>query len=179
MSIAVVLLASSGRVMHANPAAEALLEAAPRPLCRDGRLSADAATDQAALAQALQACARYPFDPELSLSVRLSGVSGSGIVARLVPAPRTMPAGVAAMAFLAREGQPAQSPDRPLRSLYQLTPAEAALVLHLIDGGSVESFAAGRRVSLSTAKTQLRIVFEKTGTRRQSDLMRLVMSIAR
>ena len=64
-------------------------------------------------------------------------------------------------------------------ALYQLTPAEAALVKALASGLTQEAFAEEKRVKPATVKTQLLSVFAKTGTRRQSDLMRLVYSIAR
>mgnify|MGYP001500099510 CR=1 FL=1 len=46
------------------------------------------------------------------------------------------------------------------------------------EGATPESYGELRRVAQSTIKTQLRAVFEKTGVHRQSDLMRLMMSIA-
>ena len=63
-------------------------------------------------------------------------------------------------------------------ALYRLTGAEVALVKHLCSGASIEDFAERRLVRLATVKTQLQSVFGKTGTRRQSDLMRLAFSIA-
>lgn len=66
-----------------------------------------------------------------------------------------------------------------MAALYRLTPGEAALVKALANGTTIEAFAETRQVSLATVKTQLQSVFAKTNTRRQSDLMRLVYSIAR
>lgn len=66
-----------------------------------------------------------------------------------------------------------------MAALYRLTPSEAALVKALAGGLTAEAFAESRQVALATVKTQLQQVFAKTGTRRQSELMRLVYSIAR
>ena len=75
-------------------------------------------------------------------------------------------------------GQTALDVQAVVAMLYKLTPAETALVLALSNGATPEHFAEQRSISLATVKTQLQAVFAKTGTRRQSDLMRLVFSIA-
>jgi DNA-binding CsgD family transcriptional regulator len=63
--------------------------------------------------------------------------------------------------------------------VYGLTAAETHLVRALIAGKTPEEVSEERSVSLATVKTQLRSVFSKTGTRRQSDLIRALFSIAR
>lgn len=176
----IVVLARDRRILLANPAAEAIFDdgALPR-VARGGRLCADEPARLAALEQALAACASCRFDHPVSLSVRLAGEPGGGIVARLVPPPRGDETRAVAIGFLAREGRIALEPQAVMAALYRLTPGEAALVKALTDGTTMEAFAEVRRISLATAKTQLQSVFAKTGTRRQSDLMRLVYSIAR
>jgi DNA-binding CsgD family transcriptional regulator/PAS domain-containing protein len=63
-----------------------------------------------------------------------------------------------------------------LRRLYSLTEAEAELVQLLVDGRSLEEAAAARGVTRNTARTQLKHVFAKTGTKRQGELVRLVLA---
>lgn len=63
-----------------------------------------------------------------------------------------------------------------LRRVYDLTEAEAELVSLLVEGRRLEEAARLRGVSRNTAKTQLSRVFEKTGVRRQADLVRLVLT---
>jgi DNA-binding CsgD family transcriptional regulator len=63
-----------------------------------------------------------------------------------------------------------------LRELYALTHAEVELVALLCDGWSLEEAAAQRGVTLNTARSQLKQIFFKTGTSRQSDLVRLVLA---
>ncbi len=184
VSTALVVLARDRRILLANPAAEALFaQAGLLPIARGGRLCAEEPAQLAALEQALAACAacRFGDDDRLSLSVRLAGPPGSGVVARLVPPPRSMPqqGRAAAIAFIAREGHSALELQVMMAALYRLTPSEAALVKALAGGMTREAFAEQRQVSQATVKTQLQQVFVKTGTRRQSELMRLVFSIAR
>lgn len=67
-----------------------------------------------------------------------------------------------------------QATDR-LRQRYGLTPAEARLAWEIVQGGGRKSAAANRGISVSTARTQLTSIFDKTGVRRQSELVRLLM----
>lgn len=61
-----------------------------------------------------------------------------------------------------------------LGRLYDLTASEALLALHIADGGDTGGYAAARRVSRHTVRNQLQAVFDKTGTRRQAELVRLL-----
>lgn len=63
-----------------------------------------------------------------------------------------------------------------LREIYGLTPAEARLTQGILFGQSLQEFADAAEVSINTVRTQLKQVFAKTGTRRQVDLMRVLMS---
>jgi DNA-binding CsgD family transcriptional regulator len=64
----------------------------------------------------------------------------------------------------------------PLRKLYGLTQAEVELVDLLCDGYSLEEAAGHRNVTMNTARSQLKQIFFKTGTSRQSELVRLVLA---
>jgi DNA-binding CsgD family transcriptional regulator len=181
VSTAVVVLARDRKILLANPAADVIFSESGLPLVRDGRLCACDPGQLAALERLLEACSNYRFDEHFSQPLRLGGEPGSGVVARLVPPPMSTPKAskAAAIAFLMREGHSALDLQAMVRALYKLSPMEAALVKALSEGLTLEAFAEARHVGLATMKTQLRSVFAKTGTRRQSELMRLVYSIAR
>jgi DNA-binding CsgD family transcriptional regulator len=66
--------------------------------------------------------------------------------------------------------------NEPLRKLYALTHAEVELVELLCDGWSLEEASAQRGVTMNTARSQLKQIFFKTGTSRQSELVRLVLA---
>lgn len=57
---------------------------------------------------------------------------------------------------------------------YDLTASEALLALHIADGGDTAGYAAARGISRNTVRNQLQAVFDKTGTRRQAELVRLL-----
>lgn len=74
-------------------------------------------------------------------------------------------------------------PDKPfeldaakLRLIYKLTPAEARLAALLAQGRRLEDAAADLAVSLNTVRTHLKRIFSKTGTDRQAELVRLILS---
>lgn len=181
ISTAVVILARDRRILLANPAADELFSTSGFSLVKHGRLCASESSQASAFEKAISACSTYRFDDRFTLSIRLGGAPGQGVVARLAPPPANTPkeSRVAAIVFISREGRSALSIQSLMSVLYRLTHAEVELVKSLADGFTPEDFAAQRCVGLATVRTQLRSVFTKTGTRRQSDLMRLVYSIAR
>jgi DNA-binding CsgD family transcriptional regulator len=62
-----------------------------------------------------------------------------------------------------------------LRDRFDLTPAEARLVVHLVTGNSLKSSAKALGVSYETVRRQVKSVFRKTGTHRQSELVLTVL----
>lgn len=64
-----------------------------------------------------------------------------------------------------------------LMDLFGLSAAEARLARALCHGDSLEEYASDQGLKMPTVKTQLRSVFAKTGTDRQSALVRLLSGI--
>lgn len=62
-----------------------------------------------------------------------------------------------------------------LRRVHRLSPAEAALAVALIEGLSPKEIAAQRSTTLNTVRSQLKSICQKTGTRRQADLVRVLL----
>ena len=63
-----------------------------------------------------------------------------------------------------------------LESLYSLTRAEAELVGLLAAGNSLDQIATTRGITMNTARSQLKQVFAKTDTKRQGELVQLVLT---
>jgi len=63
-----------------------------------------------------------------------------------------------------------------LAKLYGLTPGESRLTEALIKGESIKEYAQRNGVSVNTVRSQLKQVFGKTGVKRQSDLVRDILS---
>lgn len=62
--------------------------------------------------------------------------------------------------------------------LFALTSAEALAALQVLHGGSVAQMAARLLVSVNTFKSQLATAYEKTMTHRQTDLLKLLLSLS-
>jgi len=101
---------------------------------------------------------------------------GGDVVVVLPFVPQT-DAGSGALALLAVQGARWRplAPGEMLRTLFGLTPAEIRLVHHLALHDEPLTVVAGQwGLSLNTLRTQLKAIFQKSHTRRQSDLLRLV-----
>jgi DNA-binding CsgD family transcriptional regulator len=72
---------------------------------------------------------------------------------------------------------PQAPPVELVQSLFDLTPAEARVARSLSAGETVETIASIGGVSLNTIRTQVRGVLEKTGCRRQSEVVALLGGI--
>jgi DNA-binding CsgD family transcriptional regulator len=73
---------------------------------------------------------------------------------------------------------PQAPPVELVQSLFDLTPAEARVARGLAAGGTVEEIAFSGGVSHNTIRTQVRGVLEKTGCRRQAEVVALLGGIA-
>jgi DNA-binding CsgD family transcriptional regulator len=64
-----------------------------------------------------------------------------------------------------------------MRQLYALTPTEARLADLLLQGLDVREAADQMQTTLETTRFHVKRVLAKTGTRRQTELMRLMLSL--
>ncbi|MGE8321861.1 MAG: helix-turn-helix transcriptional regulator, partial [Pseudomonas sp.] len=60
--------------------------------------------------------------------------------------------------------------------LYHLTPAETGLALELANGLSLEEASERLNIRRNTARAHLRSIFSKTGVRRQTELVRIMLN---
>ncbi|AZO32416.1 helix-turn-helix transcriptional regulator [Mesorhizobium sp. M1B.F.Ca.ET.045.04.1.1] len=65
-----------------------------------------------------------------------------------------------------------------LLSLFDFTPAEISITNSILSGASLEEIARARRVSVETVRVQLKAIFAKTGTHRQTELVKLLGGVA-
>jgi DNA-binding CsgD family transcriptional regulator len=80
----------------------------------------------------------------------------------------------AAVVFIVDPSRRLRPAAEILSGLYRLTPAESRVTLLLGDGKSLSEIAQILGVSRNTLKTQVARVYSKTGTSRQSQLVRLL-----
>jgi DNA-binding CsgD family transcriptional regulator len=175
-----ILLTGDGRVVHSNAAAEQLFESG-RLRLRGHRLDSEDPAEATAL-RGLIAAVLDPA-PDAALTRLLGAAGPAALIARGCRLPVRRPSAVgsvraAAALFLTPLGQGQGDLLRLLPTLFGLSPAEARLALALHDGLSLTEIAAQHSLSRETLRTQLRFVFDKTGTRRQGALIRLLADLA-
>jgi DNA-binding CsgD family transcriptional regulator len=81
-----------------------------------------------------------------------------------------------AVLFLSDPGRRQEAPAELLQRLFGLTPAESRVLENLVAGHSLKATAGILGVSQNTARHHLKAIFDKTGTSRQVNVVKLVMS---
>jgi DNA-binding CsgD family transcriptional regulator len=76
--------------------------------------------------------------------------------------------------FICDPDRTATTPEARLRKLYGLSRAEAAVAARVLRGVGLQAVADDLGIGLPTVRTHLQRVFEKTQTRRQAELVRLI-----
>lgn len=82
----------------------------------------------------------------------------------------------AAVVFVSDPEESYNIAEETVLHFFNLTPAEARLLVALTNGSNLDEVAERYDVTINTLKTQLIHIFRKTGTNRQSDLIKLVFS---
>jgi DNA-binding CsgD family transcriptional regulator len=173
----VLIVATDGEVLFANRAAESLLAEADGIKTEKSALGASTLADTAQLRRLIAAAAKQ--------SDGAGGVMAlprppprrplSALVAPLtVQSTWLMTSRPAAIVFVADPESVLPMAQDQLRNLYRLTPSEAAVAMAIADGTGLQAAADKLEISLTTARTHLQHVFEKTETRRQAELVRLI-----
>jgi DNA-binding CsgD family transcriptional regulator/PAS domain-containing protein len=181
LSAGIILLDANGRIVHANAAANAILDAEDFLRTVGGRLVASDVPINAALYDIL--IAADAGDAALGIkgvALPLTARDGERYVAHVLPmtsgARRRMGAGynAAAALFIRKTALEAFSPPEVIGRMYKLTPSELRVLLAIVNIGGVPEVAAALGVAVTTVKTHLSRLFEKTGVARQADLVKLV-----
>ena len=171
----IVLLNSAGRVLAANkPAGEMAAKGLIR-LSQSG-VQAVSRRDDAQL-QVLIRSASAPLALQGGGGgLMLQDLENRRIALLVVPIKAHIIGFAPAVAvFLADTGMRPDSLTELLKSLFGLTPAEARLAERLAGGPSLSEAADALGITIGTARTQLKSVFQKTDTSRQAQLVRLLM----
>lgn len=181
LSAGMILVDANGRIVHANAAGKAILEIADFLRTDRGRLVASDATINAALREILLAAdAGDAVLGVKGIALPLTAHDGERYVAHVLPltsgARRVVCLAYNAVValFVRKTTLEAFSPPEVIGEMYKLTPTELRVLLAIVDVGGVPEVAAALGVAVTTIKTHLGRLFEKTGVTRQADLVKLV-----
>jgi DNA-binding CsgD family transcriptional regulator len=179
----VLFVDASGRVILVNRSAAALLEKQNGlRLTRDGLRAADATESQrlekyirgavkAGAGQGIESGGVMQVTRPASaspLTVLVTPFRADGMFSPLRPL---------AAIFVTDPNQAVRPRQEVLRNFYGLTPAEIRLSCLLAEGKGLREVADRIGVTHETARSQLKSIFGKTNTGRQSELVRLLTSL--
>ena len=88
------------------------------------------------------------------------------------------PAGAASVIYIIDPEQDLADMIEPACALYGLTPSETRLACALVDGASIKEAAGDLRLQEHTARSYLKHIFQKTDTKRQAELVQLILRSA-
>ena len=177
-----ILVDGEGRIVACNAAAEAILRVGDGLAIRGGKLRAAehghtqrllaliaTATATAARRGTIPGGAMALARPSLLRPLQLA-------VYPIVWSERAnLPEDATALVFVADPEETAAPAEALLASLYGLTAAEAAVTARLAQGLDLAEVCERLRIGMPTARTHLARVLAKTGTRRQAELLRLIL----
>ena len=179
LSVGIIMTDETARIVHANHAAERLLSHAGA-LLRDGdRLST---RDSRAAFDLRQAVAEAARGSTISMPRSGIAVTVGDLAVWALPLDGGLRSELGgafaakAVLFIRELGDTRPFPAELFVRRYGITPAECRLLVLLAQGMTIAEAAETQGIALSTAKTHLARLFQKTGTERQAELVRLTMS---
>lgn len=170
------------RIVHTNAAARRLLAAEDVLSSHGGRLVACDPQANRSLRLALTAT-DGPIDvmPDPLPLIAPDGTRRVGHVRPLKPVARSYgngPQEALAAVLVYKAGMECPRPPEIIARSYNLTPTELRVLLAIVEIGGAPEVAAKLGIAPSTVRTHVGRLFEKTGTKRQAELVRLVAGFA-
>jgi len=182
MLVGMIVFDEKGAVMRTNRVAEALLEGKDGIRIVQNELHADFPAEdrelQRLISLALDSPGTAPGVAEAMSLTRRSGRASLSVLVRPIPIGEWSEDShrPTAVAFIRDPDQKSQFSLEMVRNLFGLTSAEATLALLLANGLTLDEAAAELKIRKNTIRAHLRSIFAKTGVRRQTTLVHLLLS---
>jgi DNA-binding CsgD family transcriptional regulator/GAF domain-containing protein len=180
-----LLVDADARPLFVNRAARALLDRRDGLRLEGGGLSASDADGGRALRGLIKSCAGDPSavigsGGELALA-RETRLPLDVVVTPVKPEtatviiPWTFLHRAVAIVLVSDPETEIQARVEDLRERFGFTPAEAAFALEIVKGDGRQAAADRLGITVGTARSHLSSIFDKTGSRRQAELVRLLL----
>ncbi len=176
LAVAVIVLDSRGQLLHANQAGRSLLETGAGIVADvDGLVRFGARTASESLADLrAQEPAGARSRPATRFVVEREGASPLEVLAVSLEGLDLDDACAVAL-FVSDPDLGLQTPPSLFRELYGLSRRESEVVGQILLGHSLDETATDLGIHRETVRMHLKQVFKKVGTRRQVDLVRLLL----
>lgn len=181
LAAGMLLVDATGRVIHANAAGHAILAAGDFLRAAGGRLAAGDPEIDRALSDILIAAGNDDAAiGSKGIALPLTARDGERHVAHVLPltSGARRRAGIAtsaaAVLFVHKAALDIPSPPEAIARAYKLTPTELRVLLAIVEIGGAPEVAEALGIRDTTVRTHLARLFEKTGAKRQADLVKLV-----
>lgn len=174
---ATLIVEGSGGVVYANPSAETLLREGGCLTLNHGRLTAMDTARRERLSQLIAGAVAVPKSDSMRLDRGCGKAPLTLTALPLAPhSPLALPwARPMALVFVSDPDKTPADTAAQWRQLYGFSPAETRLAEALVGGSNPSEYAQTHGVTLNTVRTQLKALLAKTGTRRQAELVRLLI----
>ncbi len=175
LATAVLLTDRDGRLLWANELGSAIIARRDGMSLDRGALTAASTEDTNRLRGMIHAAANGELSGRSQVALTCpSGASPLLLLVAAVPPDSFERSDAACMILISAPADRRGMLDHLQRS-YGLTASEYALACALGEGKSLAQIASERNVMMATVRAQLKQVFQKTGTHRQAEVVRLVM----
>jgi len=180
LNIGVVVCDASAKVLTANSVAERILsDSDGLELSSDGTLSTTLVSDiglRESITRLAGSGAEDDGAPHRALAVcRPSGKRPLTLFLRAAKERGSTQPQPAVLVLIQDSALPVETTEAELRQLYGLTAAEARISNLLMEGAGLEECCDQLGIRRTTARMHLRNIFAKTGVRRQSELVALLL----
>jgi DNA-binding CsgD family transcriptional regulator len=182
LKVGAMVINSSFEIIHANPAARALMCEGSFLSVENGRLLFSERTAAASIREAFVISDENPDNCGSShifmpadgtiFHLRVAGLAAKKVDPKCTRLRRS------AIIFVQKIDLDNGSAIALIEETFQLTAAECRVLIAIVEIGGVPEVARHLAVAETTIKTHLQRVFVKTNTRRQADLARLVTAIS-
>ena len=178
---AAALVGQHGRIVRMNARFDGLIGRGF--FLRHGRIGSDFPQAESELAAAIHRAVHFEASSDPSAPIVLPRHNGRRpLIAHVAPlfgaAEEALLLARAIVLLTDLEDGPPPPSTSVIQRVFGLTPAEARLAARIASGETLNDSADAEGITRETARSRIKAIFEKTGTRRQTELALLIARVA-
>jgi DNA-binding CsgD family transcriptional regulator len=185
LKTAIFLLDATGNITHSNQSGQDILDRKDFLRVEQGRLvAADPPLNRILREAVIASILGDGATRSDSIALPFVAHDGERFVGHLLPlsSGRRRKTGVAydatAVLFVSKGSLDSTAGSDIIKKIFKLTPAEARVLLAVVELGCISETSRNLDIAESTVKTHLARIFSKTDTKRQADLVKLIAAFS-